>query len=69
MLTTKSTPLSREQFFLLRESKRLVAAEFEKDLKIQDKDILDQLTATLSNLRMIVCLRFSTRFTPAIKMT
>jgi len=43
MLKTKFTPLNREQFALLREAKRLVATEFKKDLKIQDKDIMDQI--------------------------
>lgn len=43
MLKTKFKPLDREQFSLLRESKRLVASEFGKELSLQDKDILDQI--------------------------
>ena len=43
MLKTKFKPLDREQFALLRESKRLVASEFGKELSLQDKDILDQI--------------------------
>jgi len=45
MLKTTFTPLDREQFALLRESKRIVQTEFDKELKLQDKDILDQIYA------------------------
>ena len=45
MLKTKFKPLDREQFALLRESKRLIEAEFGEQISLQDKDILDQIYA------------------------
>ena len=43
MLKTKFKPLDREQFALLRESKRLIEAEFGEQISLQAKDILDQI--------------------------
>ena len=43
MLKTKFKPLDREQFALLREAKRIVASEFDKEISLQDKDVLDQI--------------------------
>ena len=36
-------PLSREQFAQLREAKRIIKEEFNADLQLQDKNVLEQL--------------------------
>lgn len=45
MLKTSFIPLDREQYALLREAKRLILKEFEQELKLQSKDVLDKLYA------------------------
>lgn len=45
MLKTSFVPLNREQFSLLREAKRLVSEEFNKDLILHNKNVLDEVYA------------------------
>lgn len=43
MLTTKYNVLDRAQFQLLREAKVMIKKEFDRDLVLQNDDVLDKL--------------------------